>query len=156
MKIMNVQGIICLVIIFLFANQAWAAEWIRYMSNASGNSYYDKSSIKKVNTNISSVLTKVIFNKDGKTKAFSFLKSINNAPDNPDILELELRLLEIDCVNKKSRISSASFYNKKGNVVFSLPKNVYGEWQKIIPKSTSETLKNKVCSAGNASKTKKK
>ena len=79
MKIMNIQGIICLVIIFLFANQAWAAEWIHYMSNASGNSYYDKSSIKKVNKNISSVWTKVIFNKDGKTKAFSFLKSIKKA-----------------------------------------------------------------------------
>lgn len=156
MKIMNVQGIICLGIIFLFANQAWAAEWIFYVSNASGNSYYDKSSIKKVNKNIISVSTKIIFNQDGKTKAFSFLKSINKAPDNPDILELELRLQEIDCINKKSRISFASFYNKKGNVVFSFPKNVYGEWQKIIPKSTPEMLKNKVCSAGNTSKTKKK
>lgn len=156
MKKMNIQGIICLGIIFLFANQAWAAEWIYYVSNASGNSYYDKSSIKKVNKNIIGVSTKIILNQDGKTKAFSFLKSINKAPNNPDILGFELRLQEIDCINKRSRISSAIFYNKKGNVVFSLPKSVNGEWQKILPKSTSEMLKNKVCVAGNTSKTKKK
>ena len=156
MKIMNVPVIICLGIIFLFANQAWAAEWIYYTSNASGKSYYDKSSIKKVNKNIVSVGTKIIFNQNGKTRAFLFLKSINKAPDNPDLLELELRLQEIDCVNKKKQDFFYKFLYKKGNVIFSFPKDVSGEWQKIIPKSTSEILKNKVCSAGNTSKTKKK
>jgi len=36
MKAKNVQGIICLVIFFLFANQAWAADWIYYDTAAVG------------------------------------------------------------------------------------------------------------------------
>jgi hypothetical protein len=156
MKLKNFQSIIYLVSFFLFTNQAWAADWILYATPNTGNSYYDRSSIEKVNKNIIRVWDKTIFKEDGKTKAFSFLKSINKAPNNPDILEFELTLKEIDCVNKKARISSSSIYNKQGNIVFSLPKNVYDEWQDINPKSVSEILKNKVCSAGNTSKTRKK
>ena len=70
MKVKNVQSIICLVIIFLFANQAWAAEWIYYASTSIGMLYYDKSSIKKVNKNIISVWAKTIFNEDGKNRDF--------------------------------------------------------------------------------------
>jgi hypothetical protein len=156
MRIKNLQGTICLVIFFLFANQALASEWVLYDKSDIGNMYYDKSSIKKVNQNIISVWDKTIYNANGKVKYFSFLKSISKAPANPDILNYQLVLVKIDCVNKKYRISSSSIYNKQNNVVSALPKNLYGEWRGIIPNSVSETLKNKLCIAGKASKIKKK
>ena len=60
MKTKNVQSIICLVIFFLFANQAWAADWIYYDTADFGDSYYDKNSIKKIKESIISVWTKNI------------------------------------------------------------------------------------------------
>ena len=112
-KAKNIQGIICLVIFLIFVNQAWAEEWIYYATSASRKVYYDKSSIKKVNKNIISLCTKQILNKDGKTKYFSFLKSINKAPNNPKLISYFLRSSEIDCVKKKSKIFLRLFMMKK-------------------------------------------
>jgi hypothetical protein len=81
---------------------------------------------------------------------------MNNPLENPDILAFESRLQEIDCINKKIKITASSIYDKKNNVVFSLPVNIYGEWQEIIPKSANENLKNIVSGAGKTSPPKKK
>jgi len=155
MKVKNLQGIICLVIFSLFANQALAADWIFYTSISTGYMYYDKSNIKKVNKSIISVWTKTIYNRNGKTKYFSFLESIGKAPDNPDILNYELVLVEIDCVNKKYRASSMSIYDEKDSVLASQPKSI-NKWSDIPPNSQMEILKNEVCSVDKTSKTKKK
>ncbi len=155
MKAKNVQGIICLVILFLFANQAWASDWILLASLNVGDIYYDKRSIKKLNNNITHVWCKLIFNKKGKTEIFSALKDIDKTPDNPDILNCELFLREIDCVNEKTKIISTTIYDEKGDTVL-LPQNNVNEWHDIVPGSLTETLKNIVCSGGKTSKTKKK
>jgi hypothetical protein len=155
MKIKNLQSIICLVIIFLFANNAWTAEWIYYTSMSTGHMYYDKSSIKKVKKNIISVLTKTKYTENGKTQHFSFLKGIGKAPDNADILSYELVLVETDCVNNKFRISSMSLYDEKDSVLAALPK-ASDKWSDIPPSTQMEVLKNEVCSAVKPSKKKKK
>ena len=145
MKIKNIQGIICLVIFLIFVNQAWAEEWIYYTISASRKVYYDKSSIKKVNKNIISLCTKQILNKDGKTKYFSFLKSIDKAPNNPNLISYFLRSSEIDCVKEKIKDFSTIIYDKKNNVLYSSPKGETDEWLDIIPNSVGEKLKNIVC-----------
>jgi cell division septation protein DedD len=143
MKIKNVQSIICLVIFFLFANQAWAADWIYYDTTAVGDMlYYDKSSIKKVNKSIISVRTKNILSKETKTKHFSILKGIHKAPDNPSMLSYYTKLTEIDCVNKKMKGISVVFYDKKGKIVYSSPKSESGEWNAILPDTVGEKLIN--------------
>jgi hypothetical protein len=142
MKVKNVQNIICLVIIFLFANQAWAADWIYYYTSDFGDSYYDKSSIKKVNESIISVWTKNILSDDAKTKYFSILKRIHKAPQNPSMLCYYTRLTEIDCVNKRIKDISAIFYNEKSEVVYSSPKSESGEWNAILPNTVAEKLNN--------------
>jgi cell division septation protein DedD len=143
MKIKNVQSIICLVIFFLFANQAWAADWIYYDTTAVGDMlYYDKSSIKKVNKNIISVRTKNILSEKTKTKHFSILKGMHKAPDNPSMLSYYTKLTEIDCVNKKMKGISVIFYDKKGKVVYSSPKSESGEWNAILPNTVGEKLIN--------------
>ena len=155
MKIKNVQGVICLVFFFLFANNAWAADWIRYASHTFGDTYYDKSSIKKVNKNIISVLTKTIYTENGKKEYFSFLESIGKAPGNPDILNNQLVSVEIDCVNKIYKVSSMSIYDEKDSVIASRPKST----DKLIdtpPNSQMEILEKEICSAGKTSKKKKK
>ena len=106
MKIKNVQSIIFLVFFSLFANQAWAAEWIYFDTAAVGDVYYDKSSIKKVSENIISVLNKDVLSEKTKKKYFSLLKEIHKAPKNPSMLNYYTKLMEIDCVNKKIKDTS--------------------------------------------------
>ena len=143
-KTKNIQSIICLVIFFLFANQAWAAEWIYYSTSEVGDMYYDKSSIKKVNKNIISVWAKNILSEEAKTKYFSILEEIHKAPDNSSMLPYYTELMEIDCVNKKIKNISVIFYDEKDNVIYSSPKSESGEWNDILPDSVGETLTNLV------------
>jgi len=121
MKAKNVQSIICLVIFFLFADQAWAADWIYYDTADFGDTYYDKSSIKKVNEGIISFWIKNILSEEAKTKYFSILKVIDKAPDNPSMLCYYTKLTGIDCVNKKIKDISVIFYDEKGNILYSSP-----------------------------------
>ena len=145
MKTKNVQSIICLVIFFLFANQAWAADWIYYDTADFGDSYYDKNSIKKIKESIISVWTKNILSEEAKTKYFSILKEIHKAPDDPSMLCYYAKLMEIDCVNEKIKDTSVTIYDEKGDVIYSSPKGESGNWNDIIPISVGERLKNIVC-----------
>jgi hypothetical protein len=140
MKVKNVQNIICLVIIFLFANQAWAVDWIYFDKAAVGDVYYDKSSIKKISENIISVRNKDILSKKAKAKYFSILKGIHKAPQNPSMLSYYTKLMEIDCVNKKIKDISVIFYNEKDEVVYSSPESESGEWNAILPDTVGEKL----------------
>jgi ketosteroid isomerase-like protein len=140
MKTKNVQSIICLVIFFLFANKAWAAEWIYYDTSAAGDMYYDKSSIKKVNESIISVWNKDILSEKAKTKYFSILKRINKAPKKSSMLSYYTKLTQIDCVNRKIIDISVIIYNEKGKVVYSSPKSESGEWNAILPDTVGEKL----------------
>jgi hypothetical protein len=142
MKAKNVRSIICLVIFFLFVNQVWAKEWLYYDTAPVGDMYYDKSRIKKVNKNITSVWTKNIFCEEAKTKYFSILKSIRKAPDNPSLLSYYVELMEIDFANKKIKDVSAIFYNQQDKVIYSTPKSESGQWNDIVPNSPGEKLYN--------------
>ena len=145
MKAKNVQSIICLVIFFLLANQAWTADWIYYDTADFGDSYYDKNSIKKIKESIISVWTKNILSEEAKTKYFSILKEIHKAPDDPSMLCYYAKLMEIDCVNEKIKDTSVTIYDEKGDVIYSSPKGESGKWNDIIPISVGERLKNIVC-----------
>ena len=143
MKAKHIQVIICLVIFLLFANQAWATDWIYYDTSAAGDKlYYDKSRIKKENESIISVWTKNILSEETKTKYFSILKKMHEAPDNPSILSYCTKLMEIDCVNKKMKGTSVIFYDKKDKVVHSELKNESGKWDAILPNTVGEKLIN--------------
>jgi hypothetical protein len=142
MKIKNVQCIICLVIFFLFSNQAWAANWIYFDTASVGDVYYDKSSIKKVSENIIAVWSKDVLSEQAKRKYFSLLKEIHKAPKNLYMLNYYTKLMEIDCVNKKIKDISVIFYNEKGKIVYASPKSESGEWNDILPNTVGEKLIN--------------
>ena len=155
MEIKKVQCIICLVILLLFASQAWAAEWVLYDTSAVGNESYDKSSIKRINNNIISVWTKTIYNDVGKLKNYSDLKNIDKAPDNPYILSHDLVLLEIDCLNRKIKVSSRRICDKRGGIIASEMQS-HDVWSNIVPNSNYEKLKKQLCGFVKNSKIKKK
>jgi len=144
-KAKNIQGVICLVILFLSANQAWSEEWILYSTSTIRDTYYDKSSIKKVDKNIAHLYTKQILSEDGKKKYFSFLENADKAPDNPDRIGYILRLSELDCEKDKVRELSLSIYDNNNNVLYSSPKDVTDSWHDIMPNSAGIQLKEMVC-----------
>jgi hypothetical protein len=150
MKARNVQCIICLVILLLCTNHAWASDWIFYGALNIGNEYYDKSSVKNVNKNIIRVWTKTLYNDVGKLKNYSALKELDKAPVNPYILSHEMVLFEIDCLNAKIKVSSKRICDKRGNIVSSEPQS-HEKWKAILSGSNFERLKNEVCSAENHS-----
>ena len=145
MKIKHVQGIICLAVLFLIANQAWAADWMLYGIANTGDMYYDQSSIKKVNENIVRVWIKSTYNEKGKIETFSLLKDTDKEPASPDKLNHYILLQEIDCANEKYRTVSIKIYDEKDNMLFSSPEGETDKWNDILPNSVTETLKEKAC-----------
>ncbi len=142
----NVQNIICLVILFMLAGQAWAEDWVYYGSNDIGDMYYDKSRITEVKKNIASAWTKNKLSPEGKTKYYSILKGIGKAPESPASLEYYTEMLEIDQANKKIKNISVTFYDDKGNVLYSSPKSLSGEWNDIPAGSVGEKLLDRMIS----------
>ncbi len=139
-----------------FPKRSETGNWIFYAASDTDNGYYDKSSIKKIDKNVVRVWIKNIYNESGKQRGFSYLESIDQVPENTDILNHQLILLEIDCVNKKIRNSSVIIYDKKNNCLFSNGiSGSFGEWEDILPSLEYIRLKNTVCSEVN-SKTKMK
>jgi hypothetical protein len=143
-KTKRVTKIICFVIFLLFTNQGWASDWVFYMKSGMGDEYYDKSRLKRTNKNIIRVWTKTVLNKDGREKYFQFLQSINEAPDKSSIVNYELMMNDIDCVNAKGRFSSMTINYDEDDVVYWGEKS-FSKWMKITPLSTMDVLKNKVC-----------
>lgn len=157
MKIKYFLYTIFLVLLFLFINQAWAAEWLLCASSPSGaRLYYDKSSIKKINGNIIRVSNKFEYiSKSDKKMAFASLKQINKAPKNPDMMSHDLSVNEIDCANNKHRLISAVFYDVKGKAIYSSSKPDK-KWSRIVPDSFMAKLQTALCSASKKRKPTKK
>ncbi len=151
MKARYIVGMICVIIGLGLAGQSWAADWVHYLSADTGEKYYDKSSIKVVNKKLVRVWTKTVLNENGKAEKFLFLKTIDAAPVNADIISYNLMLEEIDCIDEKYRSSSQMVYDKNNAIIAATPKKI-SEWNDIVPGSISDKLKNLVCTANKISK----
>ena len=151
----KICSVICLVIFILSADRSWAADWIFYTSSTIGKEYYDKSSIKKVNKNISNVWIKILLNEDAKKNNYLSIKSKGKAPENYNLLNNQSMLIEFDCVNNKVKSSRMTINDAKGSVIVSEPKSYISQWDYIPPDSNADKLKNIVCSTDKISKTKK-
>lgn len=143
MQVRNIQMVIFLMILLLFANHVWAEEWVLYEKSQTGNRYYDKSSIKEVN-NIASVWTIKVYNQEGKAKDFAMLKRKNKAPQNADILNCNSVLVDFDCKNNTFKVNGWTIYDKEKKAVYSVPKYM-SQWKGVGEKSSSGKLKNIVC-----------
>ncbi len=144
MKARTVLSLFCLALFSLFtvSSNVWADDWILFGQTASGDIYYDESSIQGEG-NIVRVWTKEIYNKDGKMNTHEILKNLGHAIAAPDLLSHQLILREYDCANEKMQSSSLNVYTVDGTSVFSQWKS-YNEWNDI-PNSTLESLKKLVC-----------
>lgn len=152
MKNTNFLIIILLTVFLLSAADSWAKNWTLLGTDPNGTEYYKPSDVKKVTKNIVHVRTKIIYNERGKFRNFSRLTKTEKNLRNPYILNFEMKWSELNCNHKKYRISSSGIYDKRGNMIASLPKNDTA-WHDMIPRSNEEKLNNIVCDRGNFSKT---
>ena len=143
MKKKNVQFIIFLTFIVFFANQGRTEDWIIYSNSPTGDIYYHKSSIQKIEKNIIYVQTKKIYNENGRIKIFEFLNEINEAPENSDILHYDLMMQKINCYNLTRSDSRLRIFDERDNLLYS--DDTAGKWKKIIPDTATDKLKNIVC-----------
>lgn len=133
MKVKLVHSFLFLVFIFLFSNFARAEDWIFVENSASDARYCDKNSIKRVNNNIVSVWCIKVYNQSGKRKAFSKLKKMNIAPGNADMLRCDSKLVEVDYVKRRYRITRSTIYDKNNRIIHSEP-NTNAQWKDINTK----------------------
>ena len=124
----NGLSLFCLAIFSLFtvSSFVWAEDWKLFGQTASGDIYYDKSSITEEG-NIVRVWTKEIYYQDGKINTYEILKSLGRAIATPDMLSHQLILREYDCANEKMQSTSLTVYTVEGTSVFSQRKS-YNEW----------------------------
>ena len=124
-----------------------SGDWVRIGETTTGDNYYDKNSLKEENKNIIRVKTKAIYSENGKKEKLTFLKSIGKAPANPDSLSHEIRIWNVDCVNKKINPYTSTIYGKGDQMITASPQ-FPDKWDDILPRSLSEKIKNIACNDG--------
>ncbi len=144
LKFGNIQKLICLGILLSFVHHAWAEDWSYYDTTSSGDMYYDKSGVKEVGKDVISVRTKILLSENAKNTYFSILKNLNKAPESPAMLSCYISLMEIDYTTRKIRDVSVTFYDQKGDVIYSSLQSESGQWNPIEPHSVGEKLINRV------------
>ncbi len=137
--------IFSVVLVTLFENSGWPVEWVYFASSAARDSYYDKSSIQKVDDKIMSVRTKQIVNAKENITPFPGLKGKDKMSDTLNLISYILKSSEIDCLNKKIKDSSVFCYDERSSLIYSSSKSEISKWDDIISNSVADKLSNIIC-----------
>ena len=100
---------------------------------------YNTVSIKRQTKNVVQVWEKIVYSEKGREKHNQEITKKGY-----DKLSHSLDLVEIDCKKEMSRFLSITDYDKDGLVLNSLSFDK-PEWDHIIPDTTMDTLRKKVC-----------
>jgi len=138
MKSLSVRlGVILIGLLILGDAEAWGADWKFIKSDDFSSSYYDAQNIIRPSKNIIRVWIKREFTEEYKRKIKGkHGKEFENS-DN------DMILLEINCLEKKSRCLSLTVYDNKGKLIWSSSSQT--KWELIIPESNSEVIYKAVC-----------
>ena len=118
--------------------EVWGEEW-KYLERTEEEAVsYDIGSITRPSRGTVRVLVRTVFSEKGidmHVKEFGErFKNLNYVKD----------LLELNCVDKKTRVLQSTIYAKDGNILVSDTSSEL-EWRVIIPDSLGETLYKEVC-----------
>ena len=118
--------------------EVWGEDW-KYLGEAmDGTFFYDATSITRPSENIVRVWVKLSYNEDG------ILEMVRK--HGPKYKELSYALVswEIDCSNKRYRISLEIFYSQKAGFLSSDTTGKFSE-RDFSPESVSDFLSKAVC-----------
>jgi len=158
MKTKYVQSIICLVIIFIFANQAWATDWKYYALDTSDSvHFYDERSIVHLQGDTIQVWTKWVFSKKQKESVRTvewpeLSKAQAEVFAKYKRTDYVVTLSEINCATRTIQGLMERQYDDNGSLLDTVDKETLskvskhtGEGLYITPESIDETLYNVVC-----------
>jgi hypothetical protein len=125
-------------IILLCHTEGRGADWKLYSQTAEALYYFDVRSVNPSHENIMGVQVKLNFTDKGVIEMVEqFGKDYQN-------ISYELNDYEINCADRKFRVSSVTRYSKNGKILFRVSRDE-AEWTSIPPDSTSESLFKMVC-----------
>lgn len=132
-----VLAVIGSLILFCYA-QSWAADWKLYSQTPEALYYFDIRSVNPTHKDTISVQVKLDFTDKGVIELVEqFGKDYQN-------ISHELNHYEINCADKKFRVSSVARYSKNGRILLRVSRDE-SQWIPIPPDSTSESLSKMVC-----------
>ena len=129
-----------LIILLLVTSVIGSSEWEIYEISVSGIHSYNKIKVKETAKDIVQVWTTLMYSDEGKEK---YIKAGLSSKGHENISH-HLSLYEIDCKKELQRNISFTLYDTNGGVLktiqFEEPK-----WSYIVPMSTINSLREKVC-----------
>ena len=129
---------ICWVGILLFASaETWGADWRLLTTKANGVYYFDADSIQALDNKNIRVWGREILAEKGKSQ---ILKNLGEAFKS---LHSASVLFELNCPEKMIRALLVEYYSQDGFMLFA--DSCDGEWEIIIPDTTQDSLRKKVC-----------
>lgn len=134
-------------IILLFVTPVFGSsdEWVEYDISKNGNIYsYNKGNIKHRTKNIVQVWIKEVFSDEGREKIIQPMRKGGLPTEEWEKLSHTLVLDEIDCKKRRYQILSVTHYDTDGKG-FSIHLYDKPKWDYIVPRSTMNTLRKKVC-----------
>ena len=124
-------------LIIISMGDVYGADWKPYYFHEILSAYYDAQSITRPSKNIVRVWEKRNFTKKGVVDMMGRLgKEYKN-------LSHLINLQEINCIEKKARLLSGTWYDNKGGVIDSFSSPL--EWDFIVPESMNEALYEEIC-----------
>jgi len=120
-------------------------EWVEYDMSKNGNIYsYNKVNIKHRTKNIVQVWIREVFSDEGREKIIQPMRKGGLPTEEWEKLSHTLVLDEIDCKKRRHQILSITHYDTDGKVFF-IHSYDKPKWDYIVPRSTMNTLRKKVC-----------
>ena len=127
-------------LIIISMGDVYGTDWRLYSYNDKQKSYYDAQSITHPSKNIVRVWVKWNYTEKGVINTMGMMGKFGKKFENLSHL---INLEEVDCVEKKSRNLSFTYYNKEGNSIVSSDEP--SEWNLIVPDSVDEDLYEEIC-----------
>jgi len=130
-------------IVSVYSNNVWGENLVKYFETNDGTvSYYDKDSVKQT-SKIVKVWFTIVYGDSDKKDTIENLR--NGSPQGFEKLSYSKSLSEIDCKEEIRRTITFTYYDSDGRPMFTLPYDISGDWQYIVPESMSDKLKRSVC-----------
>ena len=138
MKSLSVKlGVILIGLLIFGYAEVWGADWKLYGDSEYYMGFYDAQNITHPSKNIVRVWTRWDYKEIG---VIDYVRKFGEEYKN---FSFAIGLWEINCVEKMRNLVSGTYYDNKGEVIYS--SDSPSEWKVIIPGTMYENLYKEVC-----------
>lgn len=130
-------GVILIGLTIFTYGQVWAADWVWVDRGSTGDVFRDRESISYLEGGLVRVWEKEVLNEKGiDTYVQKYGVNFRNVTEHRSFIE-------IDCLNKRYRYLSISWYSKDGGLISAVKEPT--EWMYIVPESWGYWASKQLC-----------